>query len=252
MIRRHPREALSRDEWALCGAALAVSGILNGQLPAPLRVPAGLAACGLVGWLARRTGVEQRKLGLSKADAPRGVSIGLAVGIPLSAAIVLGAVTRSTRGLYAAQPIAEASPSRALYEAFVRIPMGTALPEEFIFRGALLGALSQDHDFPFAIALSSLVFGLWHLRPALRQSGPQGYRLSSMGHRTLHAAASVAGTSLAGVGFAVLRLRAGSLLAPWLVHAAVNGSGYLSGWLVRRSQWRTVPRSRTTRCRTSS
>jgi membrane protease YdiL (CAAX protease family) len=233
----------SREEWELCAAVIALSGMLNGQLPAPFRIPAGLAGCVLVGALAARSGVEAEEMGVSAKCLGRGVATGVAVGVPLSSIIAGVTLLSSTRGLYGSQQIKEASPGRAFYEAFVRIPAATALPEEFIFRGALSAALSRRHGAEFSVAASSLLFGLWHVGPALRQSGAKGYGLASVPQRVLHAAASVAGTALGGVGLALLRRRTGSLAAPWLVHAAVNGSGFLAGWLALRAEghksWKT-------------
>jgi membrane protease YdiL (CAAX protease family) len=50
--------------------------------------------------------------------------------------------------------------------------------------------------------------------------------------RALGVAAAVAGTAVAGLVFCWLRLRSGSLLAPALVHWALNGLGYLLAFLV--------------------
>jgi membrane protease YdiL (CAAX protease family) len=45
-------------------------------------------------------------------------------------------------------------------------------------------------------------------------------------------AAAVAASALAGVVLCWLRLRAGSLLAPAMLHAATNGLAYAAAWLV--------------------
>jgi membrane protease YdiL (CAAX protease family) len=46
------------------------------------------------------------------------------------------------------------------------------------------------------------------------------------------AAAAVAASAVAGVGFCWLRLRAGSLLAPALLHVATNSLAYAAAWVV--------------------
>ncbi len=48
-------------------------------------------------------------------------------------------------------------------------------------------------------------------------------------------AGGVVVTFLAGLGFVWLRLRARSLLAPILAHAALNSGAYLAGWLIVNS-----------------
>jgi membrane protease YdiL (CAAX protease family) len=216
-----------RDEWLLSGTILALGGVLNGQAPAPLRIPAGLAACCLAATLA---GATREELGLEPAAFRRGLVHGLLVGVPPSAAIAAVAVRGNRSALYLGKHITEASAPRAAYEAFIRIPLGTALVEEFLFRGALLAVLSRNHARLTAVAISSLLFGVWHVAPALQQSGEDGFDLASRRLRALHIAATVAATGLAGAGLAALRLRSESIAAPFAVHALVNGAGYLAAW----------------------
>jgi membrane protease YdiL (CAAX protease family) len=169
-------------------------------------------------------------MGVEPSAIKQGLMQGLLVGLPLSAVIVGGSLLGTTRPLYRAEHIVSASLPRVVYEAFVRIPLGTALPEEFLFRGGLLGALERRHTPEFSVAVSSMLFGLWHVAPAVRQSGPRGYGLSSRSQRILHVIASVAATAVAGGLLAAMRRRSGSIAAPWVVHAAVNGAGYLAAW----------------------
>ena len=67
---------------------------------------------------------------------------------------------------------------RALaYQVVVRIPVGTVLWEEIAFRGVLQAALRRVMPEPAAIAVTSGVFGIWHIRPtaaALRVNGLAG------------------------------------------------------------------------------
>jgi hypothetical protein len=96
----------------------------------------------------------------------------------------------------------------------VRIPIGTALVEEIVFRGVLLGSLLHAGTAQAVIA-SSIAFGLWHLAP------------TSILVRTnrLNAAvvpAGIALTAVAGAFLGWLRIETGSLAAPFLVHALVN------------------------------
>ncbi len=63
--------------------------------------------------------------------------------------------------------VVNANTGRALYDMLVRIPLGTALAEELLFRGALLGLFMRRHRAGTAVALSSALFGLWHVSPTL-------------------------------------------------------------------------------------
>ncbi|OZE97008.1 CPBP family intramembrane metalloprotease [Rhodococcus sp. 15-2388-1-1a] len=83
-----------------------------------------------------------------------------------------------------------------------RIPVGTVVTEELLFRGVL------DAASP---ALSPIFFGLWHIHPA-RAAGD-----TVLG--------TVAATAAAGVVFSWLRARSGSVLAPALLHYFLNASG---------------------------
>ncbi|HKQ00307.1 MAG TPA: CPBP family glutamic-type intramembrane protease, partial [Actinomycetes bacterium] len=47
--------------------------------------------------------------------------------------------------------------------------------------------------------------------------------------------AAVAATTAAGLGLSWLRLRGGSVLAPMVAHAAINGSAFVAARLVARS-----------------
>ena len=71
----------------------------------------------------------------------------------------------STQPLFADYRVRQLSSGRARYEAAIRIPLGTALGEELIFRGALFGLLRRRHSTFTAVTVSSLLFGLWHVLP---------------------------------------------------------------------------------------
>ena len=86
-----------------------------------------------------------------------------------------------------------------------------------------------------AVAWSSALFGLWHVLPS---GGLAGYNpvvadlLDGPAGRLAVTAAAVAATALAGVVLCWLRLRAGSLLAPVMLHVATNSLAYAAAWTV--------------------
>jgi membrane protease YdiL (CAAX protease family) len=121
--------------------------------------------------------------------------------------------------------------AHAVYEALVRIPIGTAVAEETIFRGALLGLFLQRHTRLGAVLMSSLVFGFWHVLPTLDtiRANPAGALVSGDALRTGAAVVgSVLVTAAAGAAFSWLRFRSESLLAPILAHAALNSAAYVA------------------------
>ena len=102
----------------------------------------------------------------------------------------------------------------------VRIPAGTVLWEEVAFRGVLQAALRRILPQPAAMAVTSGVFGLWHVRPtveALRVNELAASRRAAAGQ----VAAAVAGTA-AALLLSWLRERSGSLAAPVLLHLSAN------------------------------
>jgi membrane protease YdiL (CAAX protease family) len=128
---------------------------------------------------------------------------------------------------------------RALaYQVALRIPVGTVLWEEIAFRAVLQAALRRVMSERAAIAVTSGVFGIWHIRPtaeALRVNGLAGDRKQA----TAGIVAAVAVTTAGGVLLSWLRARSGSLAAPVLLHLAINCVGPLITWAVapdRRTQ----------------
>ncbi len=117
------------------------------------------------------------------------------------------------------------------YQAVVRIPIGTVLWEETAFRGVLQAALRRVMPETAAIAATSAVFGVWHIRPtlqALRVNGLAGDRRQA----TARVAAGVAATTAGGALLSWLRARSGSLTAPVLLHLATNSGGQVAAWAV--------------------
>jgi uncharacterized protein len=115
------------------------------------------------------------------------------------------------------------------YQTLVRIPVGTVLWEEIAFRGVLQAALRRVMSEPAAIAVTSGVFGLWHIRPtagALRANGLADGR----GRAVTGVAAGVAVTAGGGVLFSWLRARSGRLAAPVALHLAINCGGLAAAW----------------------
>jgi uncharacterized protein len=118
-----------------------------------------------------------------------------------------------------------------VFETLVRIPLETALAEEVIFRGVLLALGLRSRSRGWAIVTSSVLFGLWHVVPRLGAPARDAY-----GRPDASATAAVfATTAIAGAGFAWLRLRAGSVLAPVLAHAALNMAAFAGVWATRET-----------------
>jgi CAAX protease family protein len=211
-------------ELAAIGCVAAYNIIVT-RIHRRARLPANLGAAVALAAFARMSGVSSSELGLSRANVWRGTRIGLVAAAPLAAASAAAVANPRTRRLVADEQITGTSVGDAVFETLVRIPLETALAEEVIFRGVLLALGSRNRSRGWAIATSSVVFGLWHVVPSLGApaSGANGRPDARV---TASAAAVVATTAMAGAGFAWLRLRAGSVLAPSLAHAALNMAAF--------------------------
>ena len=176
---------LRRSEWAIGATSVGLNALVNGVLPARWHLAASLGACGAIAGLAARAGAGPREQGIRARDVPKGVVFGVIAATPIVIAMGAGVISRRSREFYRDPRVTEASAREAAYHVFVRIPFGTALPEELIFRGAILGLLSRYHPPHTAAALSSILFGLWHIAPTVDriESGRGIRRRRARGHR---------------------------------------------------------------------
>ena len=114
-----------------------------------------------------------------------------------------------------------------LFAVLVRIPVGTVLFEEVLFRGLGLALLLEKLHRAPAVLVNSAVFGLWHIAPTI-----VAIRLNDIDPGSLAGIGGLVGsalvTLLAGVVFSWLRLRTGSLVAPCLAHWSTNALGLLA------------------------
>ncbi len=104
------------------------------------------------------------------------------------------------------------------------------LLEEVVFRGVMLALLMQEFSTLSSVLISSMLFGFWHILPAYT-SVVTNASLNLKKKPTLPVVAStVFLTFLAGIGFALLRIASGSLIAPILAHYAANSGGLIASW----------------------
>jgi membrane protease YdiL (CAAX protease family) len=218
---------------ALAAAGNAATNLL---VPAALYVPTAILVAALAVLVAVRVGgCGARDLGLAPADLGAGLRLGAAAVAVVAVVLAVGAALPATRDLLADRRVDEHSLAALLYATLVRIPLGTALLEETLFRGALLGLGLRRWPPRVAVAWSSGLFGLWHVLPS---GGLAGYNPAVAGlllgppGRLAVTSAAVAATVLAGVVLCWLRLRSGSLLAPAMLHVATNSFAYAAAWLV--------------------
>ena len=197
----------------------------------PLPVSIGLltAALALIAWSAGATAAD---LGLGRADVLAGLGYGAAALLAVLLVLLVAAVIPATSG-FLHDSRAQISGGRLLFELGVPIVLLTAIPEEFAFRGVLLGSGCRLWGPWRASLVSSALFGLWHIAPTFgTMTDNQEFRgaaASTVGQALLVLGA-VAVTFLAGLAFCWLRLRSRSLIAPVMAHAATNGLALTVAW----------------------
>jgi membrane protease YdiL (CAAX protease family) len=206
----------------------AIDIVANSIVPEPARVPVKIAVLfALLLWARRAPGLAWEEMGLGRAELGAGLRLGGLTALTIAGAILLFVGVPSTQSFFEARNVAVDSTTQHILMPLVIIPVGTALFEETIFRGVLLGVLLRTMSRRQAVLVSSGLFGLWHIPPALHDGN---------GHGATAGLGVVLGivlfTSVAGVFFAVLRLRSGSLAAPVLAHAATNSCAYLAALAV--------------------
>jgi membrane protease YdiL (CAAX protease family) len=222
----------------LAVVVLAAANVLNNLLAPGLYVPVCVAAAALLVLIARRSGLSWGDLGLGRASARRGLRWGLILAGAVVAVYLVGLAVPFTREAFQDERAADLSPGELVYRMLVRVPLGTVLLEEIGFRGVLWALLRRRWGHAWATAVSSVLFGFWHVAPSrgLTRANAAVEAIFGTGQTgvALSVAAAVAGSALAGVLFCELRRRSGSLIPPVALHCALNNAGYALAWTAGR------------------
>jgi len=219
--------------WLAAAATAAACDLLSHRLAAPAgRTAARYGAALAVLGIARAAGTSPAELGLDRRDLARGARAGLLAGACAAAAVSAAATLPATREFFLDQRTQAAASRGDLARGLARITFASVPPEELTYRSALLGLGLGNGSPASAVAWSSAWFCLSHILPTLATM----HRTAAHQHlaqRPLRQAAFISGnvavTGAAGAVFGWLRLRSGSVLAPLLAHAALNGSALAAG-----------------------
>lgn len=207
---------------------MAAANLTTHRLGPVADVPVAVGLVGALSVVARASDLGADDLGLARSTWPSGLRWGGAAAVIVAAGYGVAALIPAVRDAVAAPT---ESWQAALVRSLVVIGVVTVIPEEFAFRGVLWGLLRRESGRRVATVVSSVVFGLWHIFPALGGGGANDSVVGILGDgpagTLLRVAGTVLFTGLAGVLLCELRARSGSLLAPILLHWAVNGLGEL-------------------------
>jgi membrane protease YdiL (CAAX protease family) len=213
------------DEIVAAAAIVGANAVVHKVLPESLHIPANLAVAGFVTGLAVRGGADADDLGLAPGSLGAGVRTGAVAAAAIASGIVAATRVERTQHLFHDERVGGYSRGRTAYELALRIPLGTALAEELLFRAALPALLARNHSRASAVVVSNLAFGVWHVVPTLESLETSNAATRLPGHigARLAAVAGVAAvTAAAGFGLAALQRRSRSVIAPIIAHTALN------------------------------
>jgi uncharacterized protein len=209
-------------------AVVAYNNIVNrwGPFHGAAYVPLNLTfACATTLVAAATLGLSRSELGLRGDITDAGVPLALVTVFAIGAFAIAG----SGHGhRIADKRVMDLRGSALAFYVLVRIPLGTAVAEEVVFRGVLLAAWRDTGaSMLLAAVCVSVAFGLWHVTPTII-----GIRMNDLDASRRKVSVAVIGavmlTMLAGLGLTWLRIESGGLVEPIVLHAGINSVGALA------------------------
>ncbi len=217
---------------ALSAVVVAYNNLVNqsGQFQSWAYVPTNLAFAGIVSGVTVLLGTAWRA-----SIAPVGTLHPFVVVAVVAFALVIFGIARSSHAhRIADERVAGLRGGALAYYTLIRIPFGTAVTEELLFRGVLFALwLNAGVSVAGAAVASSIAFGMWHVAPtmiALRINDPAVWKQKVW----TAVIGAVLLTTVAGLGLTWLRVETGGLLAPIMLHAAINSVGAVGALIASR------------------
>lgn len=212
---------------------LAVANVMSNRvLPDALYVPWNLAVAASLVWLGRRT-LSPHRLGLAHWD--RGFRVGMVLFVATLVLLLMGLAMPAVNQLFEDRRVGTGV-ATLVYQALIRIPLGTVVLEEIAFRSVLPGLMGARFGLLRGAVLASVCFGLWHVLPALNLNKVNPIARDvfggGLGGKLVAVAFAVVGTLLAGLWLCLVRYRANSVLASMLAHVATNSISFAIAWFV--------------------
>jgi membrane protease YdiL (CAAX protease family) len=208
---------------------LAAANVVVTRIRPGAAVAVNLAAAALLLLVARRSGASWDDMGLGSARLRRGLLIGAGVAGAVGMVYLVGLALPATRELFVDER-AGGPLSGLLWQVMVGIPLGTIVLEEVAFRGVLPALVGGS--FWRGAMVSSALFGLWHVLPAIGLGATNVGVGSAIGELagSVQVGLVVLGTSAAGLLLVAQRRWSGHLVTPALAHLATNVLGALIAW----------------------
>ena len=219
----------ARTALARAILVLALANLLNNWVAPSAYLVTAVAASAVLLGLLRSAGGTWSDVGLGRDTLRPGATWGMVLGAGTTVAVVAAVLAPPTQQLFLDPRVEGAGSGAIAFAALVRVPLGTVLLEEIGFRGVVYALAGRMWGVGWATAFSSVLFGLWHVHPAmdLVTSHPSLVRFSGV----LAVATAVLVASLIGAAMCELRRRSGSLLAPAALHWTADALGYVAAHL---------------------
>lgn len=219
---------------AIVALASYANVIANRVLDDAWHIPFNLGILVVALLIARRAGTTWTSMGLRSDRLGRGLKVGGSVIGIIAAGMAVAIAIPGTRELFLDDRVIDNSVPWVLFQAFIRIPLATALYEEVLFRGIVFGMLVRRNSPLVAAVWTSLLFGFWHILPTLDtiDTNPAGDFFSGAVGVALAIIGAVGGTMLAGLGFLFVRLYANSTFAAVLAHIGTNSLAMIGALFV--------------------
>lgn len=177
-------------------------------------------------------------VGLAPSKMITGLIWGILASLPLMVIMPILLWQKRLHNLFTHKTSRAPNKISTLLELGIRLPFGTALSEELIFRGVLLGLLLNYYGQGVAIVVSAVIFGLWHVLPTLKDLENNDAMTKLLekkpGFHNGSVIITVLVTGMAGVALGWLRIASGSIVAPWVVHTSINAIALGSGYIITR------------------
>src|ERR1700738_2478104 len=184
-MRSRPRD--TAFAFASAAAPAAYNNVIGAQ-PWHRRwyAPVNACAAGAAVAAAAASGLTSADVGLGR-DTSRPGRLRSLLPAATTAGWLVAAAVPATRPFLNDKRITTLDRRGLAYQVAFRIPVGTVLWEEIAFRGVLQAALRRVMSERAAIAVTSGVFGIWHIRPTAA-----GLRVTRLAGQRRQAAAGVA------------------------------------------------------------
>jgi membrane protease YdiL (CAAX protease family) len=224
--------------WPLAMALLLglAINVLNNELAPKFFILTSVAGTWLLILIAHRADLHDHELGIAPGWMTRGIKFGGGLTLLILLVYIIAAAIPATRTLFQDSRHEGLTLGAVLWMAFVKIPFGTVLFEETLFRGVLYGMGLRRWGPTGALLFSSLFFGFWHVLPSTGISHSNAALENIVGSGVFGQVVVVIGavlfTSIAGAVFVLLRRFSRSLLTPMIMHWATNGLGILFSYFV--------------------